>query len=57
MKTPLLSLLLLAFAASAGAADVTLWEIGKPDHDTAKFALGPDNFKAYRASGPVRRRS
>jgi hypothetical protein len=38
-------------AASAAAADVTLWEIGKPDHNTAEFALGPDNYKAFRHSG------
>ena len=51
MKLRLLSLLLVNIAATAGAADITLWEIGKPDHDTAKFALGPNNFKDYRHPG------
>ena len=51
MKTGMLSLFLLALAASTGAADITLWEIGKPDHNTAKFALGPGNYKAYKQPG------
>ena len=42
---------LLTAASAAIAAERTLWEIGKADHDTAKFALGPDNYKAYRQPG------
>jgi hypothetical protein len=41
----------LTAAATATAAEKTLWEIGKPDHDTAKFALGPNNYKDYRQPG------
>ncbi len=51
MKTRILALLLSAFTATAAAGDVTLWEIGKPDHNTAKFALGPRSFKDYRRPG------
>src|SRR5580692_11645376 len=38
-------------AATTVAAEQPLWEIGKPDHDTAKFALGPNNYKDYRQPG------
>ena len=51
MKSWATALFLLASLASARAADITLWEIGKPDHDTAKFALGPANYKAYHQPG------
>ena len=57
MKTGLVSLILASFAAMASGAavasgaDATLWEIGKPDHDTAKFALGPGDYKSYRHAG------
>ena len=51
MKTWVLALFFLTAATTALAAEQALWEIGKPDHDTAKFALGPDNYKAYRQPG------
>jgi hypothetical protein len=51
MKVSFLALFLLDFAAAASAEDITLWEIGKPDHNTAKFALGPGDYKAYRHPG------
>ena len=51
MKTWVLALFSLSLATSAFAAEQTLWEIGKPDHNTAKFALGPANYKAYHQPG------
>src|SRR3954447_24212453 len=51
MKYRLLSFLFLNLAASAAAADITLWEIGKPDHNTAKFAFGPANYRDFRQAG------
>ena len=51
MKTWVPTLFLLTFATTAFAAEQALWEIGKPDHDTAKFALGPNDYKAYRQPG------
>ena len=51
MKTWFLALYFLTTAASALAADATLWEIGKADRNTAKFALGPSDYKSYRLPG------
>ncbi|MGO9112992.1 MAG: polysaccharide lyase family protein [Thermoguttaceae bacterium] len=51
MKTWALALFFLFAATTAIAAEQTLWEIGKADHDTAKFALGPKDYKAYRQPG------
>jgi alpha-mannosidase len=57
MKSRMIALWLLSFAATSGsagtlsAAERALWEIGKPDHNTAKFALGPSNYQDYRRPG------
>src|SRR5271157_926867 len=65
MKTWVLALLFLSANTTAIAADQTLWEIGKADHDTAKFALGPRDDKAIASQtvaqapadlGPARKR-
>ncbi len=48
MKSLILAAFLLLAAATGRAVDATLWEIGKPDHNTAKFALGPAGYKSYR---------
>jgi alpha-mannosidase len=51
MQTWAFALYVSLIANSAPAVEQTLWEIGKPDHDTSKFALGPANYKAYRQPG------
>lgn len=51
MKPWAFALYFLTAATSAVAAESTLWEIGKADHDTAKFALGPKGYAAYRQPG------
>jgi alpha-mannosidase len=45
----LFSLCLPAFAAGANAL---LWQIGKADHNTAEFALGPGGWNQYSARFP-----
>ena len=51
MKSWVPALFLLWAATTAIAAEHALWEIGKPDRDTAKFALGPKDYRAYRRPG------
>jgi len=51
VKTWTLALFFLTATPAAFATEQLLWEIGKPDHDTAKFALGPKDYKAYRQPG------
>ena len=41
---PLLALLSLPLSAQA---EITLWQIGRIDNDTAEFAMAPDKIKQY----------
>lgn len=51
MKDLTLALVFLASTTTAIADNRPLWEIGKADGNTAKFALGPNNYAAYRQPG------
>ena len=39
-------------AGSAAGQNITLWQIGKADNNTAEFALGPDKSNQYSTSFP-----
>src|ERR1035441_7904922 len=46
-----LGLLIAAAAASTAPAATLLWSIGTKDTNTAEFALGPNDYHAYRQPG------
>ena len=37
--------------ANLSAADAFLWQIGKPDHGNAEFALAPDHYDQFKNDG------
>ena len=46
-----LMILVLTQAVTAAEEGRLLWQIGTPDHNTAKFAFGPKDYKSYRQPG------
>ena len=45
----LLPAIVLLIALNAFAAEShALWQIGKPDHDNAEFALAPGNYAQFK---------
>ena len=49
----LFSLCLVCLAANVPAAQpgTLLWQIGKPDHNNAEFALAPDGYRQFTSDG------